>query len=254
MHWRRVALVLAIGSIAATSGAAQDFIVAQSQNEERVVGLLRLPEIYGDYPCQAFEPAKVNIYSEPSSQRAPIGAIERVNPIKPPEHPDCDTPVVVVRRSGAGANPEAFPSDESGEDFTTAVVYERSGLWFRIALTHGSGWIRRENDEGFLAYPEILMSESFLTYLRPGWDGSLWTEPGRGTAVPAPDAWRTHRSREIPVRITSTRKVGNDMWIQIRFETETCGQSLGKLPPLQGWIPAHRASRVTSVWFYSRGC
>jgi len=254
MHWRFVTFVLTIVSIAATAGASQNFVVAQSQTEERVVGLLRLPEIYGDYPCQAFEPKKVNIYSEASSARTPIGAIERVNPIKPPERPDCDSPVVVVRRSGVVASSETFPSDESGEDFTTAVVYEWSGLWFRIALSKGSGWIQRDNPGGFLAYPEILMSESFTTYLRPGWDGNLWTEPGRREVAPAPSEWRTHRREEIPVRIIAIRKIGNDIWIQIRFVTESCGKSLGKLPSLQGWIPAHRASRATSVWFYSRGC
>ena len=254
MRWRCHVFVLTIAILPATVRGAQDFIVAQSQTEERVVGLLRLPEIYGDYPCQAFEPKKVSLYSDSSRDRAPIGAIERVNPIAPPERPDCESPVVVVRRSGSASGSEPFPSDESGEDFTTAVVYERAGLWFRIALMRGSAWISRVSDEGFLAYPDILTSESFLTYLRPGWDGNLWTEPGRGAGTPAPEAWRSHRNSEIPVRITATRNVGNEMWIQIRFESESCGQSLGKLPALQGWIPAHRSSRATSVWFYSRGC
>jgi len=254
MCWRFVAFVLTLGSVAAAASASQDFVVAQSQTEERVVGLLRLPEIYGDYPCQAFEAKRVNVYTEASSEHTPLAVIERVNPILPPERPDCDSPIVVVRRSGVVSGTEPFPSDESGEDFTTAVVYERSGRWFRIALSKGSGWIQRDNDDGFLPYPEILISESFQTYLRPGWDGNLWREPGVGSAMPAPDSWRTHRSEEIPVRITTSRKVGNDIWIRIRFETEVCGKSMGSLPSLEGWIPAHRASRATSVWFYSRGC
>jgi len=223
------------------------------ETEERVVGLLRLPEVYGEYACQAFEPKTINIYSSPSTGRRQIGTIERTNPIKPPERPDCDESIVVVRQLATPGRTDPLPYDESGYEFSTAVAYEQSGKWFRIALPQGSGWVERQEPE-FIAYPDDLTTESFSTYLRPGWDGNLWTEPGRGTATPAPQQWRTHREKEIPVRVTATRMVDGVAWVQLRFETESCGTDLGALPPLQGWMPAHRSAKSTAIWFYSRGC
>jgi len=249
--YRTLMLVLLVAACATTETAGQDFIVAQSQTQERIVGLLHLPELYGEYPCQAFKAKKINLYATASDERPPIGTIERTNAHKPPEHPDCDEPIVVVR--GLNGNISALPYDESGDEFRTAVAYERSGRWFRIALSRGSGWIQADPDN-FLAYPDILMSESFATYLRPGWDGNVWTEPGSGSAEAAPSGWRVYREKEIPIRILATRIVAGVVWIQIRFESEFCGQTLGKLPPLQGWLPAYKGSVDTSVWFYSRGC
>jgi hypothetical protein len=259
MHARLLTLVLTMIALSTTVRAMQDFIVAQAQTEERVAGLLRLPEVYGEYPCQAFEPRKIAIYETASAQRPPIGTIELVNPPATAPQPDCEAPIVVVRRSSGRGTTTTLPYDESGYEFRTAVVYERSGEWFRIALLPGSAWIHRENSDpslpyGFLPYPEALVSDGFNTYLRPGWDGSIWSEPGRGPGVPAPDGWRTHRGDEIPVRILNTRVVDGNAWIQIRFESENCGTSLGTLPDLRAWLPAYRSTGITAVWFYSRGC
>ena len=231
----------------------QNFVVAQSQTDERPAGLLALPEVYGEYPCELFEAKKLDLYASPSKQRGPIAVIERLNPPRPPAQPDCDEPRVMVRRMNEPIA-ENLPMDESGYEYTKAVVYEQSGNWFRIAIPHGSAWIERPNTDGFFAYPEHMTQEGLLTYLRPGWDGNIWTSPGVGTPVEAPAAWRAHKDNEIPVVVTATQSVQGNEWLRIRFGTEVCGNVLGKLPPLEAWIPAYRPPHTTSVWFYSRGC
>ncbi|HEX4997562.1 MAG TPA: hypothetical protein VFY29_05025 [Terriglobia bacterium] len=250
---RAILLLLAVRSFHAGASPAQDFVVAMAQTEEPVVGLLRLPEIYGEYPCQAFKPQRVPFYAAASGAQPPIGFIERVDKPDAPQ-PDCEAPVVVARQSGSNAAPQPLPFDESGYEFRTAVVYERSGAWFRIALAKGSAWIQRRDAGDFVAYPDALISDSFSTYLRPGWSGEIRAEPARGATAATPPAWQAFVDKEVPIRVLGTRVVDGKVWIRLRFESETCGQTLGELPTLEAWTPAHRSSGATSIWFHSRGC
>ena len=249
----RSASVFLIAALVTGRLHAQDFVVAQSQTEERPAGLLALPEIFGESPCEVSEAKTLNLYATPSKQRPPIGIIERLNQSRGRDDAECNQAHVVVRLI-TDNTAESLPTDESGYEEVKAVVYEHSGNWFRIALPRGSAWIERADSSGFLSYPEQLSGESFLTYLRPEWDGKIWTTPGVGQAVPAPGAWRALAKKEIPVRVTATQVVRGEQWIHVFFEAESCGQSFGNLPPLDAWLPAYRSSRDTSIWFYSRGC
>jgi hypothetical protein len=233
---------------------AQDFIVAQNQTEERPAGLLALPEIFGEYPCERFEAKKLDLYATPLKQRPPIATIERLKSAGPADDQGCVQTTVVVRRLSDNST-DTLPTDESGYEEVRAVVYQQSGNWFRIAIPHGSGWVERRDSRGYLSYPEQLSGESFLSYIRPGWDGKIWTNPSVGAGIPAPAAWVALSKKEIPVRVVSTQTVKGEKWVQVVFEKESCAVSLGNnLPDLQVWLPAYRSSRETSIWFYSRGC
>jgi hypothetical protein len=52
------------------------------------------------------------------------------------------SPRIAFQASGF-VDEQELPSDESGYEIAAAVVYERRGQWFRIALPQGSGWITR---------------------------------------------------------------------------------------------------------------
>ena len=232
---------------------AQDFIIAQNQTDERPAGLLALPEIFGEYPCESFEPKQLDLYAAPSKAGGPIATIEKLKPPAKPDDQGCyETSIVVRRRSDNRA--ERLPTDETGEEYVKAVVFEQRGNWFRIAIPHGSAWIERPDSAGYFSYPEQLSSDSLLTYLRAGWDGRIWNTPGAGTGEPAPAAWRALGKDDIPVRVTATQTVKGEKWVRIMFENELCGTSLGNVPSLEGWLPAYRSARNTSIWFYSRGC
>jgi hypothetical protein len=231
---------------------SQRYIVAMNQAEERPVGLVALPEIFGDYPCEPIPQKTLQLFGTPSKQRPPVAIIERKNPAKA-EGPDCEETEAIVRRVDKNSI-GPLPTDESGYEYTKAVVYEQQGSWFRIGIPGGSAWIDRPNSEGFMPYPEDLTSDSFLTYLRPNWDGKIWAEAGSGTPVMAPAGWRAHAKEDIAVHVESIQTVQGQKWIRIRFEKEVCGKTFGDLPPLEGWIPAYRDARTTSVWFWSRGC
>jgi hypothetical protein len=249
----RALSLLLLATIPGIPARAQRYAVAMSQTEERPAGLVALPEIFGDYPCEPIRPQPVQLFATPSKQRPAIAVIERKNVPKPTDGPDCDETEAIVRRlDNGGIGP--LPTDESGYEYTKAVVYQQSGNWFRIAIPGGSGWIERPNSEGFMSYPEDLASEEFLTYLRPNWDGNIWTTSGSGNPVTAPAAWRVLAKDDIPVRVVSTQVVRGEKWVRVRFEREVCGRSFENVPQLEGWLPAYRDARTTSVWFWSRGC
>ena len=249
----RSSWLLVLFSLSSLRLHAQDFVIAQNQTEERPAGLLALPEIFGEYPCESFEPKSLDLYATPSRAGAPFATIERSKAPAQPGDQGCYETSIVVRRRGDNSA-ERLPTDETGEEYVKAVVYEKKGNWFRIAIPHGSAWIERPGSSEFFSYPEELSSDSFLTYLRAGWDGSIWSSPGAGTGGPAPAAWRSLGKDDIPVRVIATQVVEGEKWVRIMFETELCATSLGNLPRLEGWLPAYRSSRNTSVWFYSRGC
>src|SRR5262245_45782896 len=217
----RLASVLVLAGFLMGNAAAQDFIIAHSQTEERPSGLLALPEIRGEYPCEPVEAKKLNLYATPSSQRVRVAIIERLNPQRPPGDSGCDELRVVVRRISDNSV-DRLPTDESGYEHPTAVVYEQSGNWFRIAIPHGSAWIERPNTNGFISYPEHLSGEEFATYLRGGWDGKIWLTPGAGAGMQAPEAWLAFTKEEIPVRVISTQVVRGEKWVRLRFQTEMC--------------------------------
>jgi len=258
MTFRCARLIVLIGLFAGIGFGSQEHAVSENRMPERVIGLLELREIYGEFPCQLFAYKKVELYATASKDRAPIGVIELLNPPRPPERPDCDPPNVVVRRPANSVVMETLPSDEIGYEMQATVVYERRGRWFRIALPSGSAWIERDT-EMFFSYPGSLVSDDpslgQLTYLRKGWDGKLWSEPGNGTSKSAPPLWQDRAKDNITVHVIDVRTVRGEMWVRVRFLTDPgCGEPLGNLPPLDGWIPAYRDSKSTSVWFYSRGC
>jgi hypothetical protein len=223
-----------------------------NQTEERPVGLVALPEIFGDYPCEPITAKPLQLYASPSRASSSIAIIERKPGTKPSDGPDCEETEAIVRRVDNGRIGPLL-TDESGYEYTKAVVYERSGNWFRIATPDGSAWIERPNAEGFMAYPEALASEEFLTYLRPNWDGRIWTTPGSATPATAPVAWRALAKDDIAVRVLTTQVIRGEKWVRVRFEAEVCGRTLSSVP-LEGWLPAYRDARTTSVWFWSRGC
>lgn len=218
--------------------------------QERLVGLLMLPEVIGQ-GCGAIDQKSVDLYRTPSTATPPFGSITLVVTDRQPNE-SCGSAQVTVRRAERGAD-EELPTDEIEYEVPAAIVYQRSGSWFRVALQRGSAWVKRENPKDFRSYPEMMMT-GHLDYLKKGWDGTLWRTPGAGAATRVPAGWRAHLADNIPIDVLGVRRVRNQVWIHVRLNTESCGQTLSGVRSATGWLPAFRPSGATSAWFYSRGC
>jgi hypothetical protein len=212
-----------------------------------VIGLLDLPDVTENYASGACASAQsVELRQGPSAAASVAGAIYMRSD---PEH-GC---ALFFRRARTAVD-EQLPSEESGYEVIAAVVYERRGRWFRIAIPQGSAWIERAGADEFLPYPRLLRER--LSYLRRDWDGQLRRSPGGGGRIePLPVEWRNQISRQIGVEVIGTTRIGNEDWIRVRFDLERCGsESVSRLPPVEGWVPAYRSNGTPVVWFYSRGC
>jgi hypothetical protein len=215
---------------------------------ERVVGLLNLPRLVGE-GCGTEESKSVPLYESPSDTGRPLGSIQFRVTERTHDGGACETAQLVVADAGT-ASFEELPTEESGYEIPAAIVHERKASWFRVARQHGSAWLQGDPVE-FRSYPDLLVDG--LDYLRKGWDGKLWSAPGGGVAA-VDTRWRRYLADNLPVTVLSVRRVGNDAWLEVRLEAESCGETLEGVSPMTGWVPAYRPSGTPSVWFYSRGC
>ena len=223
--------------------------MANNLTRGKVVGLLDLPEVNGP-ECGVAHPPSVEVYPTPSTVNPPIGSIRPAVSGGTADGRACTHAELLLRRSGGGD--EQVPTQELDEEAARRVVaYERSGLWFRVALQRGSGWVRRARAKDFWSYPQGLLDK--LAYLRKGWDGRLWAAPGTEAAPHrVPPKWRTRNdSGNTLVEFLGYRDVGGQTWIHVRVQAEDEFGMPGVKGPA-GWLPAYRPSGLTSAWFYSR--
>jgi hypothetical protein len=180
-----------------------------------------------------------------------MGSIEVTTPMQPQADGGCISPVIRVRRPNRLGE---LPTEEIGYEVPAAVVYERTGNWFRIRLDEGSGWIQVSEPDRFTDYPNLVISDERLPFLETAWDGRLFNTPGAPSPIPLPNPWRSLLGTRISyVKILESRTTGRDLWFRIRLVNENpCGDPPG-LPEIEGWIPAY-AGEMRTVWFASRGC
>jgi hypothetical protein len=227
---------------------AQPHFVYENQGSARVIGLLDLPDVRAaDDECRSTESRGAQVYAKPSGTGAALGTVYQR------KHPEYGCGLLFKR--ARSLTEEYLPSEESGSEILAAVVYERRGRWFRIAIPQGSGWIERANDNDFLAYPLLLSRK--LAFLRTDWDGQLRQNAGFGfPTVSVPLEWKERLPKlGIEIEVLEMMPVGNDDWIHVRFAIGRCGDATSKmLKAVQGWLPAYRADGATTAWFHSRGC
>jgi len=220
-----------------------------AQAPERIMGLLALPEVFGNAPCDKFQPEEVALYAAPESGR-PVGRIRTdgawtFNPVG-----GCTgSPDVNVYHADTGGV-ATLPSREYAYEAPAAIVLEQRDRWFRVRLAEGSAWIRASQRDEYFPLEKLLADG--LTHLTAAWDGRLARSPGgslRVAARPLP------RRDDTSVRVLGFRRAGDTLWIEVEiFSHSPCAAR--EDPPVldQGWVPAHAASRELVVWFSSRGC
>lgn len=220
-----------------------------AQAPDPIVGLLALPEVFGNAPCDRFEPQEIALYATPDAGR-PIGWIRSdgawtFNPVG-----GCQGSLDVKVYHADTGTVAALPTREYAYEAPAAIVLDQRDRWFRIRLAEGSAWLRASRRDEYFPLEKQLAEG--LTYLTQAWDGRLAPTPGgglRGAARPPA------RRDDTSVRVLSSRRVNDALWIEVEiFSHSPC---LGPDDPRvidRGWVPAHAASGEPAVWFYSRGC
>lgn len=235
-------LFLFIGSVGAQAQTGWEYL---DDSPERLIGLLDIPDIVGTGCDLKARRATARVFNTASQNGRQLGTLYFH------DEGNAGCRLVIERVDGTK---EDVPTLESDYEIGAAIVYEHRSSWYRIRLPRGSGWIRRDDSNDFLSYPDVLRKR--LAYILEGWDGTLRDAPGTsGTIRPLPSEWKAQLDREVDIEYLGSRRAGNDLWIHVQFVIERCGQTVEGVPQaVMGWIPAYRSNRSPNVWFHSRGC
>jgi hypothetical protein len=239
-------LLLSIAGLAlAASGPVR------GQADDRIIGLLTLPEVFGRGPCEKFLPEPVTLLSD-------AGSGEVVGTIRVDRNwtlPECHGLTVNVHPASEGKVSE-LPTREYSYEAPAAIVLDQRDGWFKIRLSDGSAWVRASSRDEFLSLDELLRDG--LTYLTGAWDGRLAPRPGgdRFFHDPAIRGAKERTGADGPsVRFVGSRELNGDVWLEIEVVSGSVCTAEGDPTVVgRGWVPAHSPSGEPTVWFYSRGC
>lgn len=210
--------------LVALPGKADDLAEASS-----MIGLLKLPRVFGTDEC-APEPARpVALYSSPAGPR--IGAIHAESVA---EGGNCSGRMVKVHLDG---HPQRdLPSLEYGYETSAAIVRQRSRSMYLINVGERTAWVDAREAGEFLPVPELFKDQ--LLYLTAAAEGA------RGMERDEPN-----------VNLLGSERRGDHLWLRVQIlDLEECTQEKqsGGGKPL--WLPFHGTRGQPSVWFRSRGC
>jgi hypothetical protein len=226
----------------ADEGASQP-----SSTQNRVIGLISLPQVYGDHSCDTYAPVDVVVYAEPDSAYS-LGAIHVSQPWTLHKGGGCDGLRVVVQLESADS-PEELPTFEYGYETPGAVVLGQQGDWFKIRLAGGEGWIRGFSENRFMAIEELLADN--LTYIAEPDGKGMSSAPGSTDRDIGTDLLSIGRS----VQVLASRSMNGELWLEVAVHSHSpCESSEEPVTVAEGWLPAHNQGGVPIVWFYSRGC
>lgn len=214
--------------------------------QERVIGLLALPEVFGRGACDRFTPRPVELRATP--QGPVVGTLLVVTPWTHHSDGGCAGLEVGVRASGAGTV-QQLPTVEYAYEEPGAVVLERRGDWFRVRLESGSAWLQASAQDEFYGLERLF--ENGMTYLTEAWNGQVTASLGSaGRPAKFP---RLATNQPVRVRRASREKDGLWFFVDILSHSVCEGQGEPTVAD-QGWVPAHGKFGAPTIWFYSRGC
>ena len=222
---------------------------ASALAQDRVIGLLTLPEVFGNAPCAPFEPRVVTLHAEPGGAQVASVHVDQNWSFAP--HGGCEGLQVSVHRGDARTE---LPTREYDYEAPAAVVVEQRGLWFRIRLTGGAtAWVEVPLAERFLSLESLYEEFVGVTFIADGGGGPLLAAPV-GT-VGSRGGGRVAAGQ--PVRVIETRRLSERLWVHVEVMNHSLCNAAASGPPevvAEGWLPAHLASGDPAVWFASRGC
>src|SRR5690242_13777554 len=103
--------------------------------QEKVIGLISLPEVFGSRECAPFEPRAIMVHSNATDGNI-IGSIEVDQNWSFAPHGGCDGLQVRVHM---GTQKEELPTREYDYEMPAAIVLDQHDGWFKIRLHQGTG-------------------------------------------------------------------------------------------------------------------
>jgi hypothetical protein len=230
----RYSCLLAILLLSATCAVTQ----------ERVLGLLTLPEVFGDGACHEFVPREVVLFAAPGSEEL-IGSIRVAEYWTFHERGGCEG--LRVRVYGAdGSSAGDLPTQEFEYEAPAAIVLGKQGRWFRLRLSEGAAWVRASEHNQY--YPLEVLLPDRLTYVTADSERTMFDRPA-GTDVVAMASVRDS------VRVVDFARDEEQLWLLVEVLSHSVCESADEVSVIsRGWMRAHGPGGLPAVWYYSRGC
>ena len=216
--------------------------------QERIIGLLSLPEVFGSRECAPFEPRPVMLHAGVNDANS-IATIEVDQNWSFAPHGGCEGLEVSVHR---GTQKDELPTREYDYEMKAAIVLDQRDGWFKIRLHQGSAWLKASAVDQFMPLSELFDEFTGVTEINESFAGRLSNAPG---ATNGPIMMRV--SPNQPVRVIEIRESGGRPWVHIEVLSNSACTAANDGPPeviSNGWLPLHDQKGEPTVWFSSRGC
>jgi hypothetical protein len=203
------------------------------------VGVAMVPGFFPNRShCSADDKAHVDVFATPSMSRKT--AEIRWGLVGDPGRGYC-TPLVFEQGASCPRGRLQYTL-YSDEDMGFTVV-ERDGLWVRIRLDHGTGWIRLSEGDRVDDYEDLVADQAEMT---KAWDGHLSSRPNGSWRVIAPIEHQY-------VTVIDSRRVHGRLWFKVRLLAESPHEVKDPRVLATGWVRAYSDKRQPTV-FPDRGC
>ncbi len=227
-------------------------VVAAAKAHEReppdgMVGLVRLPMLFGEGACSHFQPKVVQLFSEPR-EASPLGQIRVTKQWVFAKEGGCSDLEVKVFLEAQ--SPEPLPTLEYEYEAPAAIVLTKSGRWCQIKLQSRSAWIGRECPSGFVSVQNLFRER--ILYLRRDALALAMHRPN-GTAFKPPPTFLG--AAEVSASLIASRVIGGKTWLHVSASyISSCERGSKPDEILRFWLPLRDTTGALQVWYRSRGC
>jgi hypothetical protein len=212
--------------------------------QERIIGLLALPAIWGQSSCDPFTPWPVDLRDAPRGRA--VAAVVAVTPMTYYAHGGCEGLEVGVLVPGAATH-ERLPTKEYAYEEPGGIVLERRDNWYRVRLSSGSAWLESTASQGFYSLERLF--ENGLTHLTDAWNGRVAASPGASDRP----AKLLRVGPTEPVRVLQAARGPDGLWFLVDILSSQCADVEPTVVD-RGWVPAYGTGDETTIWISSRGC
>jgi hypothetical protein len=225
---------------AATAGSAAA--------QERVLGLLSLPEVFGARSCAPFEPGEVALHAAPNDGKAmAFIRVDQNRSFAP--HGGCEGLEVSIHR---GEQHEELPTLEYDYEMPGAIVIDQRDGWFKIRLKDKAAWLKASAVDRFMPLADLYEEFVGVTAISHDFAARLVSEPGSLTGPIMPRV-----SPAQAVRVLEIRDARGQRWVNVEVLSHSACDAANAGPPevvATGWLPLYQANGEPTIWFSSRGC
>jgi hypothetical protein len=211
--------------------------------QEKVIGLLSLPEVFSTSACAPFEPRPVMLHANPHDGTV-VATIEVDQNWSFAPHGGCEGLEVRVHK---GAQQDELPTREYDYEMPAAIALEQRDGWIRIRLQQGSAWLKPSVADRFMPLSDLFEEFTGVTAVSESFAGRLSKTPGGGGPI------MPRVSGNQAVRVVEIR----GEWIHVEVLSNSACTAGSDGPPqvtADGWLPLHDQKGEPTVWFSSRGC